>query len=65
LSLVSLATKYPAAPLFFVPLIRKKWVKKYPRAWITAYAGSLLALVLAIKYFSEIQIGTLTYFANF
>jgi 4-amino-4-deoxy-L-arabinose transferase-like glycosyltransferase len=65
LSFISVFTKYPAAPLFLLPLIRREWIQKHPRVWLLVYAGSLLVLILAIKYFSATQIGQLTYFATF
>jgi 4-amino-4-deoxy-L-arabinose transferase-like glycosyltransferase len=64
LSLVSLATKYPAAPLFFVPLIRKEWVKKYPWLWFLAYGGTLLVIIFVLPHFRDIESDHLRRFIN-
>jgi len=65
LSLLSVLTKYPAATLFFVPLIREQCIKKHPRLWFAAYFGSLSALILALTQFRDIEMNQLRYFMNF
>jgi len=65
LSFLAVLTKYPAAPLFFVPLIREKWIQKHPRLWFAAYFGGLLVFILAIAQFRDVEIDQLRHFINF
>jgi len=53
-SLASIATKYPAAPLFFVPLLNNARLKKAPWLWINLY---LLGLGFTI-FFIAINVKT-------
>jgi 4-amino-4-deoxy-L-arabinose transferase-like glycosyltransferase len=64
LSLFAVLTKYPAVPLFFVPLIRKEWVKKYPWLWFLAYGGSLLVVIFLLPHFRDIESDHLRRFIN-
>jgi len=65
LSFVSLLTKYPAATLFFVPLIRKKWIERHPRLWFSAYTGGLIVVIFAVTNSYAIELDQLRYFIRF
>ena len=64
LSFLSVLTKYPAAPLFFLPLIEEKWVNKNPKLWFLAYVSGLLAFILIIPLLREVDMEHLRRFVN-
>lgn len=64
LSFISLLTKYPAAPLFFLPLIQEKWINKNPKLWFLAYVSGLLAFILILPLAREVDTEHLRTFVN-
>lgn len=64
-SAFSVATKYPAAPLFLVPLITWDRVKKYPHLWLFIFLAGLSAVILFVIHPVRTEHEWLNYFLVF
>jgi 4-amino-4-deoxy-L-arabinose transferase-like glycosyltransferase len=64
-SFASLATKYPAAPILAVPLIKKKTILKSPRLWLMIYILVIGTIILFIKFRFNFENQWISYFSGF
>jgi 4-amino-4-deoxy-L-arabinose transferase-like glycosyltransferase len=64
-SFLALATKYPAAPLFFVPLFNENRLKRSPRVWFSIYLLAILAAVLIVTHPFQTHHKWMNYFISF
>ena len=64
-SSLSLATKYPAAPIFAVPFVNKRAVLRSPRAWIMIYMLVIGAIICFIKFSFNFESKWISYFSGF
>lgn len=64
-SFLAFATKYPAAPLFLVPLFNENRLKRSPRIWFGMYLLVILAVVLIITHPFQTHYNGLNYFISF
>ena len=64
-SLLSVATKYPAAPIFALPMINKTTILKSPRFWIIIYLFVIIAILCLINFKFDFQNDWSSYFSDF
>lgn len=64
-SFLSVATKYPALPIFVLPFINKKTILKSPRFWFIIYLLVISVIVCMINFRFDIQNNWVSYFTGF
>ncbi|MBW2602834.1 MAG: glycosyltransferase family 39 protein [Deltaproteobacteria bacterium] len=64
-SFLSVATKYPAAPIFVLPFINKKTISNSPRSWLIIYLLVISVIICMISFRFNIQNHWMSYFTGF
>ena len=64
-SFLSVATKYPAAPIIVLPFINKQTILKSPRSWLIIYLMAVTAIICLIGFGLNFQNYWMSYFSGF
>ena len=63
-SFLSVATKYPAAPILILPFVNKKTILKSPRFWLIIYLFVISGIIIFISFRFNFQNYWMSYFSG-